>query len=121
MLCDQLRALKDAKQLTTQQIADKSGVPASTVSRILSGQTDSPSFQTVCDIVKAMDGSVDELVGIRPKQPPEDENTRIFNQIINDKNRWLRRLFIVCCVLVPFLLVVLTIDLLNPNFGYVRY
>ena len=65
MLSTQLKLMKEARKLTTQQLSDLSGVPVGTINRILSGQTDNPSFQTVCDLVMAMDGSLDELVGIK--------------------------------------------------------
>ena len=64
MLYEKLKALKMSKNLTIQEISEKSGVPSSTVSRIFSGQTDNPSFQNICDIVIAMGGSLDELAGI---------------------------------------------------------
>ena len=64
MLATQLKLLKEKRGLTNQQLADLSGVPVGTVNRILSGQTDNPSFQTICDLVLAMDGSLDELAGI---------------------------------------------------------
>lgn len=71
MLSTQLKILKEKRKLTNQQLSDLSGVPVGTINRILSGQTDNPSFQTVCDMVLAMDGSLDEIVGI--KETP-DEN-----------------------------------------------
>ena len=69
MLATQLKLLKEKRKLTTQQLSDLSGVPVGTINRILSGQTDNPSFQTVCDLVMAMDGSLDELVGIQEGDP----------------------------------------------------
>ena len=55
MLSTQLKLLKEKRKLTNQQLSDLSGVPVGTINRILSGQTDNPSFQTVCDMVMAMD------------------------------------------------------------------
>ena len=54
-----LKELKEKSKLTTKQISDLSGIPESTISRILSGQTDNPTFDTVCALVKAMGGSLD--------------------------------------------------------------
>ena len=56
--------MKDQRKLTNQQLADLAGIPVGTINRIMEGQTDNPSFQTVCDIVMVLDGSLDELVGI---------------------------------------------------------
>ena len=61
MLSDYLKALKTKKNLTNQDLSDLSGVPVGTINRILANQTDNPSFQTVCDIVIALEGSLDEL------------------------------------------------------------
>ena len=45
MIYKGLRELKEKSGMSVQQIAAKSGVPASTISRILSGQTDSPFLE----------------------------------------------------------------------------
>ena len=54
MKAEILKKLKDESKLTTKQISEKSGIPESTISRILSGQTDNPSFDSIYAIVKAM-------------------------------------------------------------------
>ena len=71
MISNQLKLLKERRKLTNQQLSDLSGVPIGTINRIMAGQTDNPSFQTVCDIVMAMDGSLDELVGIKEETHQE--------------------------------------------------
>lgn len=59
MKAEFLKKLKDESKLTTKQISELSGIPESTISRIMSGQTDNPSFDSICAIVKAMGGSLD--------------------------------------------------------------
>ena len=93
----------------------------------MANQTDNPSFQTVCDIVIALDGSLDELAGIRPKKDSEVENAKytpeieaIYKQMIHSKDKWIFRLFVSLCVMVAFLLFLLIFDLLNPNIGFFR-
>ena len=61
MKAEILKKLKDESKLTTKQISEKSGIPESTISRILSGQTDNPSFDSIYAIVKAMGGSLDSV------------------------------------------------------------
>lgn len=61
LLYEHLRAMKDASSMTAQQIADKSGIPVATVNRVLQGLTENPGFDTVCKIVKAMGGSLNDL------------------------------------------------------------
>ena len=119
MLATQLKLLKEKRKLTTQQLSDLSGVPVGTINRILSGQTDNPSFQTVCDLVMAMDGSLDELVGIQTETPPAEKKAqasqeilRLYEEMISTKNAWLLRLFVCLCVVI--------FDLMNPSIGFFR-
>ena len=127
MTSDYLKALKLKKNLTNQELSDLSGVPVGTINRIMANQTDNPSFQTVCDIVIALDGSLDELAGIRPKKDSEAENAKytpeieaIYNQMIHSKDKWIFRLFVFSCVIVAFIVFLLIFDLLNPNIGFFR-
>ena len=55
-IVETLKNMKSEQNLTLQQISSASGVPLSTVNRILSGQTENPSFRDVAAIVAAMDG-----------------------------------------------------------------
>lgn len=129
MLSTQLKLMKEARKLTTQQLSDLSGVPVGTINRILSGQTDNPSFQTVCDLVMAMDGSLDELVGIKdlPTEGGEKqaraskELLALYETMIASKNQWLHRLFVCCCVMVLVLIFLLIYDLTNPAVGFFRH
>lgn len=128
MLSTELKLLKEKRKLTTQQLSDLSGVPVGTINRILSGQTDNPSFQTVCDLVIAMDGSLDELVGIKdlPSQTTEkkarasEEILAIYEAMIASKNLWIHRFFVCCCVLTLVLIFLIVFDLLNPAVGFFR-
>ena len=121
----QLKALKDKKQMTNQQLSDLSGVPVGTINRILSGQTENPSFQTVCDLVVTLGGSLDELAGVRlgdgeAEHPgaPTEATVRLYEQVICSKDTWMHRLFVVCCILMAFILCVLVFDLANPTVGF---
>jgi len=123
MLSTQLKLLKEKRKLTNQQVADLSGVPIGTINRIMAGQTDNPSFQTVCDIVMAMDGSLDELVGIREETPQEKkasnrEIIQLYEDMLANKETWMRRLFTCCCVLMLVLIGIVSFDLLNPHIGF---
>ena len=125
MLSTRLKELKDQRKLTNQQISDLSGVPVGTINRIMAGQTDNPSFQTVCDMVMAMGGSLDELAGIQTPgggepSPPGEELIRLYERTIEGKEKWLYRLFFLCCVLVAVLLGVLIYDLTHPMVGFFR-
>lgn len=125
MIHEYLQRLKDKRKLTNQQLADLSGVPISSVQRILAGQTDNPSYQSICDLTTALGGSMDELAGIK-SEPAEQavENTamyKLMENIIVEKDRWIMRLFIVCCVVVGVVFAITMIDILNGAIGFVRY
>jgi len=83
VLHKKLQAMKESSGMTVQQIADKSGIPASTISRILSGDTANPLFQNVVDIIKAMNGSLDLIAGIVPQQTNSDSYAELYREIIN--------------------------------------
>ena len=53
-IVETLKNMKSEQNLTLQQISSASGVPLSTVNRILSGQTENPSFRDVAAIVAWM-------------------------------------------------------------------
>ena len=125
MLSTRLKELKDQRKLTNQQLSDLSGVPVGTINRIMAGQTDNPSFQTVCDMVMAMGGSLDELAGIQTPgggepSPPGEDLIRLYERTIEGKEKWLYRLFFLCCVLVAVLLGVLIYDLTHPMVVFFR-
>lgn len=119
--------MKKQSGLTTQQIADKCGVPASTITRMLNGQTEGTSFSSVAKTVAAMGGSLDELAGIPPKTVTvtkteivhEDERLiNLYERAIASKNRWIRWLFIVILVLIVFAVGLLIFDILDHNHGW---
>ena len=54
---------------TIEQLSALSGVPVQTVKRLKQGATDNPYFDTVASLVRAMNGSLDELAGISTPLP----------------------------------------------------
>ena len=124
---ERLVQMKASSNLTTQQLADKSGVPASTITRMLNGQTEEPTFSNIAKVVKAMNGSLDELVGLPPKTvtvvekvpiPTDERLIDLYERTIKNKNRWLKWLFITNLSLVLFLIGLLIYDLSNPDMGW---
>ena len=119
----ELKRLKEESKLTTKQISDLSGIPESTISRILSGQTDNPTFDTVYAIVKAMGGSLDQLTDIPTETETEDPSplVALYEKVITDKDRYIRLLIVICCALVSVLILLVVSDVLNGTTGFVRY
>lgn len=134
---DKLNEFKDRSGLTNQQIAEKSGVPIGTVNRIMAGQTDNPSFEAITAIVKAIGGSLDELVGINMssrksnaaaddrivfiyEKQIEDINKNHEKQI-KDKNTWIKMLFALLSALLLAIISLFIYDFTHPDRGwYIR-
>ena len=112
MIRVQLKEMKEKAGLSNKELAELSGVSLPTVNRIMSGQTDIPNYQTVCDLVMAMGGSLDELAGIRrdPQPQAETASNEMYISLIREKDRWIKRLFVISCTLVAVLLGLLIFD-----------
>nr|DAJ71068.1 MAG TPA: LAMBDA REPRESSOR (TRIPLE MUTANT)/DNA COMPLEX-DNA COMPLEX, DOUBLE HELIX, TRANSCRIPTION-DNA.1A [Caudoviricetes sp.] len=82
--------MKDASNMTAQQIADKSSVPVATVNRVLQGLTENPGFDTVCKLVKAMGGSLNNLDEDRVCEP--EGLTQLYERGLEYRNKKIRRL-----------------------------
>lgn len=114
--------------MSNKEIAEKAGISLSTVNRVMAGQTDVPNYQTVCDLVMAMGGSLDELAGIKKEDVTLHGNTpEIYltiiadkDKIIVEKDRWIKRLFIISCALIVVLLGLLIFDYTHPMLGFIQ-
>ena len=143
-----IAARKEALCLTSQQIADKSGVPKSTVDRILRGDTPNPTIQTILDLAAAVDYDPFNVPAPKLAPPPSDsspylqhiismyerqladreaahiremeKHERQLNQLTAEKNRWIKILAIIVGVLGAGVVAILLIDILNPTVGWIR-
>lgn len=59
-----IRDARDARGWTNQRLADESGVPESSVQKILTGKTLNPSFDSISAMCRALNLSLDALCGI---------------------------------------------------------
>ena len=119
-----LKELKNLSGLTNEEISKKSGVPLSTVTRILSGQTDNPSIQTIKELVTVMDGSLDYVFELDNPKESESEDESLLNlykNIIKNKNRTIHILAIALGILGAVIVFILLYDVLNGSVGYIRY
>ena len=62
MVAQYLKALKSKGKFTSAELAQMSGIPETTIRKILSGETADPRFDTVAKLVAAMGGSMNDLV-----------------------------------------------------------
>lgn len=139
-------ARKAEIHMTSQQLADASGVPKSTIDRILRGDTPNPSMQTILDLaaavgytfgnLKEQEPATPQVIGIkdpmvlhmisvyesRGKAYEEriKRNTAHFNMLLAEKNRWIKFSLILNIILVVFICVILIYDATHPDVGWIR-
>lgn len=128
MILTKMQALKDETKMTYQDIANKSGVPISTVKRIFSGRTPDPGVTTVIAIVEALGGSADDIKGdslnadngehISPTSV--EQLCAVYERSLRDKNRLIKAQFITIVAIIAVLLFFLIWDLCSPNIGFIR-
>ena len=68
-------ALKQAGNFTSEDIANISGIPLSTIRNILSGKTPDARFGTIAKIVISMGGDLNEVIGYEKKKEIEVNST----------------------------------------------
>ena len=154
-----LKKMKEERDLTYQQIADRSGVPLSTVHRVVEGQAKNPGYETMTAIREVLEGGAEasqqpdsqsEQAKVECHACPRDMPTRqeyaqmsaayqellrraedTFRTALENKeaqfaaeranySRWIRALAIAFGVMVLFVMLLLIIDITNPNVGWVR-
>ena len=59
---DRIKLLKNERKMTNDQLAERSGIPLGTLSKILAGMSDSPKLSTIVAICSALDCSVEYIV-----------------------------------------------------------
>jgi len=128
MLLQKMQTLKDESQMSYQDIADKSGVPVSTVRRIFSGQTPDPGYTTVLSIIEAMGGSDEDVKDDTPDKPKIETVSRqsverlcsVYEHSLSDKNKLIKALLIIILSMMAIFIFLLIWDLCNPNVGFFR-
>ena len=105
LLYEHLRAMKDASNMTAQQIADKSSVPVATVNRLLQGLTENPGFDTVYKLVKAMGGSLNDLDEDRVCEP--ESLTQLYERGLEYRERKIKKLERTIMIIAVFTFIVM--------------
>lgn len=137
---ERLKAIKEEKKLTNVDIANISNIPLATITRIFNGQTPNPTFETFSHIAIAMGASLDEIAGIkqpeaRPIDAPIQTTLDSYAELLKEKDDRIKELksekeyerkqkhkmIIALFCVVGFVLLILTVDILNGNFGYFRH
>lgn len=76
-IAESLTEMKKEAGLSNRELAKLSGVPEGTVNKILSGNTEKPSFEDVQKMVTAMGRSIEEIFG--EPEPPEAIQTAVID------------------------------------------
>ena len=111
---------------TQQQLSDLSGVDVSSLSRMLTKEASDPGWSNVRDLVIAMGWSLDALAGIIPAPKAQDAPSLVemYERIISNKNKWIRRLSIACVVFFIVLIAIVLYfiwDATHPQAGIIQY
>lgn len=126
LIWERVRALKDERGKSLAQISKDSGVPLTSVKRFFNGVTKNPGFLSLCQIIYALGGSVDEVLEIdREKQPVHMEHdckyTRHLERDLHYERRSKSRWQIIFLVLVSLNILMLVLDVLRPETGSIHY
>nr|DAI51813.1 MAG TPA: Helix-turn-helix XRE-family like protein [Bacteriophage sp.] len=117
--------MKDASNMTAQQIADKSSVPVATVNRVLQGLTENPGFDTVYKLVKAMGGSLNDLDEDRVCEP--EGLTQLYERGLEYRERKIKKLERTIMIIAVFtfivmaaVIVMLVYDMTHLSIGWIQ-
>lgn len=129
-----LQGLAASSGKSYREIEAATGVPLSTISRIMRGRTLSPNVDAVSAIVAYLGGSMDELAGIQPGEPAEGvtpdrtrdpweevERARLAHiAVLNDRIRSQRRTIIILSIVLAAVLSWFIWDITHPDAGLIR-
>lgn len=113
MLKEDLNELKDKRNMTLQDIADKSGVPLSTVKKIFNGNTRDPGYLSLKPILDVLQEDKDEL-------ETKSDTIDLYERMIKHKNKWIKFLTILSVSLAVLFVALLIYDLCDLRVGFIR-
>lgn len=131
-----LNELQKKSGYSLPELEQVTGIAHSTMRRMLDINDESmPSFDNVINVVIALGGSIDELIGLKTTDASETPLTKAYNRIIEEKDARINRLetahsiqrkekyaiAAVLFIIVAVAAVILIIDFSNGGVGYVRY
>ena len=137
-IVERLKSKKAEMGVTNAWIEKMSGVPESTVTRVLNGTNKSPTIATIGPIAAALGVSIDAGVIVsteetRTDRPivPEDIYLKMLiasydRQLenaearIRRKNKWILAFAVVFALMFTLLLLVMLYDAIRPDIGWVQ-
>ena len=79
-----LNEIREVRNLSCVSIAEQSGVPYRTVSKLFSGENQNPTWETITAITRVLNCSLDELLNTHPSEifsSEEIKRTRKFRSL----------------------------------------
>ena len=64
---DRIKRIKSEKKITNDKLAELTGIPLSTLSKIMAGISDSPKLSNIVSIAEALECSLDYIVSGTPE------------------------------------------------------
>lgn len=145
-IIDGMIAKQNEIGFTNQQWSDASGVPKTTIDRIKRKETVNPSMQTILDMANAVGYTISSIPEQIPAVPQEvgikdpmvqhlinvyenrgrsyeeriKRNSAHYNQLLAEKNRWIKFSLTLNIILVVFICLILVYDVLHPDVGWIR-
>lgn len=115
----------EEENLTNKDLAQLAQISESTVSRVLASKGSNASAATItaiCDALGVGAEAAQYAGGVCERTKDELYEARIddLQRAIARKERWNKRLFVVCVCLTAFILLLFAVDILNPNIGWFR-
>ena len=138
-ISENLKYWQDIKHVTTAELAEKSGVPDTTITKIRTRVTKNPNMDTLQRLAKALDVSINDLTDtpsvedaeirdlLPPKLPSDPEeivallcatlrsqrlaNDRTLAELRKDRNHWRKMSVTLLSVIVPVLLITMVLVL----------
>ena len=126
MICEQLKALRDAAGLTNAKWAELSGVSTPTITRYLSDPNCNPQYFHVEALVKAAGGSIDILAGIdaeavKVAEGYTPDTGAMYRSVIREERKEKRIVAIALALVVGILIGMFIYDFSHPDRGWVQY
>ena len=148
---EKLKELKEKSNLTCAEIAKLSNIALPTITKVFNGETSNPGIDTFIRIAIAMGASLDEIAGLKqtetsPISEPIETTLNSYAELLKEKDERIRelkedkerdhreltqawekerrekyKLAIAFGCFIAFVLLILTIDIMNGHFGYFRY
>lgn len=88
---EKLKNLKDAKNMTIKEIAEKAGLVEGVAAKIFAGLNDNPTLDTLRKLAKALDCIIDDfLVSEQEEDSPyyhDKETNKLAQEIFEDKQK----------------------------------